>query len=75
MIEEIKAAVHRASGSRQKIAMFHLQVLQHAKELEGVDPAGLCGELGVPLTYQTEFRKMLGLARLMAEQGVGLARN
>ena len=27
MIEQVKAAVHRAAGKNQKIAMFHFQVL------------------------------------------------
>ncbi len=58
MTDEIKTAVHAAAGSKRKIAMFHLQILTHADELEGVDPVSLCKELAVPVTYATEFRKI-----------------
>jgi hypothetical protein len=70
--EQIKAAVHRAAGKNQKIAMFHFQVLKNADELAGVDPKGFCKEVSVPETYATEFRKMVALARLMKEQGAKL---
>lgn len=69
MIEQIRAAVHHAAGERQKIAMFHFQVLKNADELAGVDPNGFCKEIAVPETYATEFTKMIALARLMKEQG------
>ena len=72
MIDDIKAAVHAAAGSKRKSAMFHFQILMHADELEGVDPVAFCKELAVPVTYATEFRKMLSLARLMKEQGIRL---
>jgi hypothetical protein len=73
MIVQIKTAVHDAASKNQKIAMFHFQVLKHAEELEGMEPEAFCREIGVPNTYQTEFRKMLSLARLMRELGVRLA--
>ena len=69
VIEQIKAAVHRAGGKKQKIAMFHFQVLRNADELNGIDPKGFCKEISVPVTYAIEFRKMIALARLMKEQG------
>ena len=70
MIERIKKAVHDAALGKQKIAMFHFQVLKNATALEGVDPVSFCRDIGVPKTYQTEFRKMLSLARLMRQQGI-----
>ncbi len=73
VIDEIRAAVHGAAAQKQKIAMFHFQVLKNAAQLDGLDPKQVCRELGVPATYATEFRKMLGLARLMAQEGVRLA--
>lgn len=73
MIEEIRKAVHDAALGNQKIAMFHFQVLKNAAALEGVDPESFCRDIGVPKTYQTEFRKMLGLARVMRQKGVRLA--
>ena len=69
-IEEIKSAVHNAAQGKQKIAMFHLQVLRHAEELDGLNAKAFCRELAVPETYATEFTKMLSLARLMKEQGL-----
>jgi hypothetical protein len=73
MIQQIKEAVHSAVGSKQKIAMFHFQVLKNAKELEGLNAKAFCAEVGVPATYATEFTKMISLARLMEEQGAKLA--
>lgn len=73
MIEEIRKAVRDAALGNQKIAMFHFQVLKNAVALESFDPESFCLEIGVPKTYQTEFRKMLSLARVMRQQGVGLS--
>ena len=75
MINEIRAAVHAAAGSKQKIAMFHFQVLKNAMELDGLNAEKFCEEVAVPKTYQTEFRKMIGLARLMDERGFSLTSN
>lgn len=72
MIQEIKKAVHDAVLANQKIAMFHFQVLKNAAELEDVNSVAFCNDIGVPQTYQTEFRKMLSLARVMKQQGVRL---
>lgn len=75
MIEQIKKAVHEAAIENHKIAMFHFQVLVNATELEGMDPESFCKEIAVPTTYQTEFRKMLSLARLMKDQGVRIVKS
>jgi hypothetical protein len=72
MVEEIRQAVHNAAGTKQKIAMFHLQILKHAETLEDLNAKALCKELEVPETYATEFTKMISLARLMREQGLKL---
>lgn len=73
MIEEIRQAVHNAALGKQKIAMFHFQVLKNAVALERVDAASFCRDIGVPNTYKTEFTKTLSLARVMRQQGVRLA--
>lgn len=65
VIEEIKKALHDAALGKQKIAMFLLQVLKNTAALEGHDAGTFCREIGIPKTYQTEFRKMLSLARIM----------
>jgi hypothetical protein len=72
VITQIKAAIQSAAGKSQKSAMFHFQVLKNADELKGVDPRGFCKEVSVPLTYASEFRKMIALARLMKEEGTKL---
>ena len=50
--------------------MFHFQVLKNAQELEGMNPEAFCKEINVPISYRTEFTKMIELARLMREQGL-----
>jgi hypothetical protein len=55
------------------MAMFHYQVLSNADKLKSVDVEEFCRAVGVAKSYSTEFRKMLGLARLMRDRGVGLA--
>lgn len=70
LIAEIKAAVHGAAAGNQKIAMFHYQVLRNANSLDSSNSEAFCAAINVPKTYQTEFRKMLGLARLMHQQGI-----
>ena len=72
MFEQIKAAIHRAAGTNQKIAMFHFQVLKNADELAEIESKGFCREVAVPESYATEFTKMIALARLMKEQGTEL---
>jgi hypothetical protein len=70
MIEEIKKAVHDAALRKQKMAMFHFQVLRHADKLKNIDSTSFCREIGVPATYKAEFRKMLSLARIMKERDI-----
>ena len=67
-----RPAVHTAASGNQKIAMFHFQVLKNAKDLEGLNAEAFCKEIGVPASYRTEFTKMIGLARVMEEQGARL---
>ncbi len=37
-----------------------------------MDPEAFCKEISVPVSYVTEFTKMIALARLMKEQGTKL---
>jgi hypothetical protein len=71
-INYIKTAIHTAAAVSQKIAMFHFQVLKNANELQGMNAEAFCKEVAVPASYRTEFTKMIGLARLMEEQGIRL---
>ena len=52
--------------------MFLFQVLIHADELDGDDPKEFCRLVGMPESSETEFRKMLKLAKLMEQEGVRL---
>ncbi len=72
MYEEIRQAIESASADGQKMAMFHYQVLANAAELRTANADAFCLAVGVPASYAAEFRKMLGLARLMRERGVRL---
>jgi hypothetical protein len=74
-IEQIKAAIHGASVKKQKLAMFHFQVLKNADDLAGFNPRDFCKEVSVPESWATEFRQMIALARLMKEQGTKLISN
>jgi len=74
MIEEIAREIRLGYAERNMTAVFHYQVLIHARELEGFDPETFCRQVGVPASYKTEFRKMMGLAKLMGQLGVRIAR-
>jgi len=69
IVKSIEEAVHNAERDNKKIAMFHYQILIHADELKGMDAIQFCQEIKVPISYATEFRKMLSLAALMKEKG------
>jgi hypothetical protein len=69
VIEQIKTAVHQAAAQNQKIAMFDYQILTNAKALEGLKVETFCRDVGVPLSYHIEFRKMMALAKLLEELG------
>jgi len=75
IVKTIAEAVHEAEQRKNKIAMFLYQVLIHAEELRGVDAEEFCKEIKVPVSYATEFRKMISLAALMEEQGATINKN
>jgi hypothetical protein len=72
MYDEIAAHIRAAALEDAKIAMFHFQVLKNAQALSNDDPQEFCRKVGVPISYATEFRKMLSLAQLMRRQGAAL---
>jgi hypothetical protein len=72
MYNEISAKVHDAATKNNKIAMFHLQVLIHAHELQTTDPIEFCRAVKVPESYATEFRKMLSLSRALRDEGLSI---
>ena len=75
MFEQIRRQIQEAARNGNKIAMFHYQVLSHARELTNVDANEFCSAVGVPVSYATEYRKMLSLSRIIQEQGSRLVTN
>ncbi len=72
MYEEITKQIKLAELQGQKIAMFHLQVLKNAEQLDGVDAVEFCRKVGMKDSFATEYRKMVSLAKLMKQQGIQL---
>lgn len=75
MLESIRQAILVAVHNKQKLAMFHYQVLVHAGELTNIDPVEFCNAVGVPHSYSAEFRKMLSLASVMQNSGTRITTN
>lgn len=75
MLEIIRQEILRASHVRQKLAMFHYQVLLNANALVNIDPIEFCNAVSVPHSYAAEFRKMLSLANLMQASEAGITIN
>ena len=73
MIHEISSKIQTAEKNKQKLAMFHYQVLVNAKELRELDPVQFCIDIGVPESYAAEFRKMRSLSNLMDELGTTIS--
>ena len=72
IIQTIKQDLKKAAEDKHKIAAFHSLVLLHADELSDFDPAEFCRLVEVPATYQTEFRKMLAVARHLDQLGYSI---
>jgi hypothetical protein len=73
LVDDVKAAVHAAAEAKQKLAMFHFQILKNADLLDAVNAEEFCVAIGVPVTYKTEFRQILSLARVIRQQGFRLS--
>lgn len=72
MYEEIAKRIAEGYDNRNMTAVFHFQVLKNAHLLAGVDPIEFCKRVGVQESYQAEYRKMMSVAKLMAQLGVEL---
>ncbi len=72
MYEEIAKRIAEGYDNGNMTAVFHFQVLKNAHLLTGVDPIEFCKRVGVKDSYQAEFRKMINVAKLMAQLGVEL---
>jgi len=69
MYEEIAREIRIAAQERNKIGMFHYQVLINAERLKDANPVDFCRAVGVPDSYYVEFHKMMRVAKTMGEQG------
>jgi hypothetical protein len=74
IVELFSQELARAEAEHRKMAVFHSLVLIHATELDGHDPLEFCRSVGLTDAYQTEFRKMISVAKLLPELGVALTR-
>jgi hypothetical protein len=72
MFDEIREAIQSAALDQQKLAMFHFQVLRNAERMSGVDAIEFCRAVDVPVSFASQFRKMVALARIMRESGIQL---
>jgi hypothetical protein len=72
IIESIKLDLEKAAEERHKMATFHSLVLLHADSLVDFDPSMFCRDVGVPTSYQAEFRKMIATARTLSELGYSI---
>jgi hypothetical protein len=71
-IDTIKQAIQKSVEKRKKTATFHSQVLLHAELLEHLDPVQFCRDVGMPVTYQIEFRKMIAASRALSDLGYSI---
>lgn len=65
IIEKIKQDIIKAEKKKEKTTMFHYQVLINAEEIKNYDPEEFCKLINMPVSFATEFRKMISLAQMM----------
>jgi len=73
MFDEMTREIADAAAVRRKAVMIHFQVLKNADRLKGMDAVEFCRNVGIEDVWATEFKKMINLAALLAEQGFELA--
>ena len=73
LIESIRIDVAVAAEDMQKTAMFHLRTLQHAEEVNLINPKEYCDKVGVPQSFFTEVAKMVALKKLMIQEGIDVS--
>lgn len=71
-VDKIATKIKEAELKKNKIAMFHFQTLIHADEFKRVDAIQFCNDVGVPVSYATEFRKMISLSQMIKHEGYQL---
>ena len=70
---EILARISRAIESAPRnayVAELHLQVIKHAKALEGISGREFCEGVGLKPAWGTEFVKMRKIAPRLVEAGL-----
>lgn len=68
-MEEIKQALATAPRNRY-MAELHLQSIKYADELEKITARKFCEEVGLKLSYGTEFSKMRNLTSRLKAAGL-----
>jgi len=74
IVETIKLTLQIAQEKREKMAVFHSQVLLNADLLKNLDPHEFCRNVGVTKAYHIEFRKMIAVARTISKLGYSIRR-
>lgn len=65
IIENIKQQILKAEKRKEKTTMFHYQVLVNAEQIKDYEPEEFCKLVNMPISFATEFRKMISLAKMM----------
>lgn len=63
-----RTQLEKAAEAGQKLATFHYLVLTNGADLEGERAEAFCEALGVPKNYDSEFRQMIALHRVMKKR-------
>ena len=73
ILARIRRAIER-SPRNGYVAELHIQAIKYAKELEEVTGREFCEELGIGLSFGTEFSKMRKLAPRLRAAGLDVHR-
>lgn len=71
--KSIKAAIE-GSPRNAYVVELHAQILKHAARLRDVNGKDFCSALRIPVSYATEFSKMMKLADRLKSRGLDLSK-
>ena len=69
LAQSMKNAINDAPRNAY-VAELHLQVIKHSQELCNVSGLEFCEALQIPVSYGTEFKKMLKIAPRLIGAGL-----
>ena len=70
LLAHIKSEVAHAALSKNKDAVNMYLVVKYANQLKDIDPIEFSSTIGRKVSYATEFRKGLKLAKIITERGL-----